>query len=231
MVKKAKSSSSNHANSVQTVELLERRWLSNNAFEIQLSRPASFDFKPGQTLLLIYESTERHYSLISTPADSTLALCVQYIRQGMLSPILAAAEIGSQFKYSGPRGYFTFKPSHRDPVFVATGAGIAPFVSFARSGVSKFTLLHEVTAAEELYYQAYFRKVISTYYPCLPSAESADVRPEGMFQGHVAACLKANLPTGEYDFYLCGHREMTRNVTLLVDEWFSGSHVYTEVFF
>ena len=52
-----------------------------------------------------------------------------------------------------------------------------------------------------------------------------------MFQGHVADCIKANLPHKTYDFYLCGEREMIREVTLLVDELYTGSYVFTEVFF
>lgn len=231
MGKPPNSSLSRYVHKIQTAELLKRRWLSKNAFEIELSRPASFEFEPGHTLLLIYGSTERHYSLISIPTDGTLAICVQYIPHGTLSPILAEAAIGSQFKFSGPHGYFTFKPSPRTPVFVATGTGIAPFVSFARSGINNFTLFHEATAAEELYYQSYFKEIKSTYHLCLPSIQTTSPKPEGVFQGHVTQCIKSHLPRNTYDFYLCGHQQMIRNVTLLVDDWFAGSYVYTEVFF
>lgn len=231
MKKKVEPPRPENAPAAETTELLKRRWLSKKAFEIELSRPAAFEFEAGQTLLLIHGSTERHYSLISTPADATLVICVQHIAHGTLSPVLASAQIGSRFQFTGPHGYFTFKPSRRHPVFVATGAGIAPFVAFARSGIKNFTLFHEATTAEELYYQSYLKKIKATYHPCLPAAKTAAVRPEGMFQGHVAACIKANLPRRNYDFYLCGHREMIRSVTLLIDERFSGSYVYTEVFF
>ena len=220
-----------NARKIETTELLKRQWLSNNAFEIGLSRPASFRFAAGQTIRFIHQSIERYYSLLSTPDDPILGLCVQHVPEGQFSPILANAEIGAKFKFTGPHGYFTFKPSQRDAVFVATGAGVAPFVSFARSGIKNFILFHEATAAEELYYQSYFKKIKSTYHPCLPSSKTTALKPEGMFQGHVAACIEANLPRRMYDFYLCGHREMIRNVTLLIDEWFSGSYVYTEVFF
>ncbi len=231
MGKAIKTSSSQNPAKVLTTELLNRRWLSKNVFEIELSRPEAFEFEAGHTIRFLHQSMERYYSLLSAPQDPLLSLCVQHVPEGRFSPILAKAEIGAQFQFSGPHGYFTIKPSQRHPIFVATGTGIAPFVSFARSGIKNFTLFHEARTAEELYYQSFFKKTKSTFYPCLPSSKTTLPKPEGMFQGHVADCIKANLPRQTYDFYLCGHGEMIRNVTLLVDDWYSGSSVYTEVFF
>ena len=34
--------------------LLKRQWLSKNVFEIELSRPASFEFEAGQTIRFIH---------------------------------------------------------------------------------------------------------------------------------------------------------------------------------
>ena len=153
-----------------TTELVRRQWLSQNAFEIELTRPPSFEFKAGHTILLMHESLERHYSIISTPHDPIIELCLHLVRDGRLSPILADARIGSRFEFTGPHGYFTFKPSSRPPVFVASGTGIAPFVSFARSGVRDFTLLHQAMTVDELYYQNDFIEFTPRYFPCLSEA-------------------------------------------------------------
>jgi len=219
------------ARRIETTELLKRQWLSKNAFEIQLSRPASFAFEAGQTIRFIHQSIERYYSLLSTPDDPFLALCVYHIPKGLFSPILADSEIGTRFKFSGPHGYFTFKPSSRPAVFVASGTGVAPFVSMGRSGVTEFKLLHEVEGVEDLYYQNLFHKITSNYVPCLLKAAPPDLLPSGAFIGDAAGYLIKNLPPGSYDFYLCGEREMIRGVTLLADERFAGSYVYTEVFY
>jgi ferredoxin-NADP reductase len=216
---------------IQTVELLQRRWLSKNTFEIELTRPPAFVFKPGQTVCFIHESGERYYSLLSTPDDPTLVLCVYYVSLGSFSPVLADAEIGTRFNVTGPHGYFTFNRSERAPVFIATGTGIAPFVSMARSGITDFILLHEVELAEDLYYQDLFREIASNYVPCLPQTSATDPSPPGTFRGNAAGFLKQNLPPASYDFYLCGERDMTREVTLLADEYFPGSYVFKEVFF
>jgi ferredoxin-NADP reductase len=169
--------------------------------------------------------------LLSTPNDPTLTLCVFYVPRGSFSPVLADAAIGSRYNVTGPHGYFTFNRSERLPVFIATGTGVAPFVSMGRSGITDFNLLHEVELAQDLYYQNLFRKIASNYYPCLLKPSVADPSPPGTFRGNAADFIRRNLPSATYDFYLCGEREMTREVTLLVDEQFPGSNVFKEVFF
>jgi ferredoxin-NADP reductase len=215
----------------QTVELLKRRWLSKNAFEIKLTRPPAWVFKPGQAICFTHESGERYYSLLSTPDAPTLALCVYYVPLGSFSPVLADAEIGTRFNVTGPHGYFTFNRSERPPVFVASGTGIAPFVSMGRSGITDFILLHEVEFSEDLYYQDLFRKIASNYLPCLLEPSTGEPSPPGTFHGNAADCIKKNLPPASYDFFLCGDRKMTREVTLLADQRFPGSYVFKEVFF
>jgi len=231
MGKEIESHAQETSNRVQTTELLSRRWLSKSAFEIELIRPKSFAFKAGQTICFLHESLKRYYSLLSTPDDPILKLCVHHVPKGRFSPILADAEIGSRFKFTGPHGYFTYKRSARQTVFVASGTGVAPFVSMGRSGVTDFILLHEVTSVEDLYYQRIFQKITSNYVPCFLEAIPLDPKPPGTFHGNAVSFIKTNLKPANYDFYLCGEREMIREVTLLVDERFAGSYVFTEVFY
>ena len=216
---------------IQTIELLKRRWLSKNAFEINLTRPASFEFKAGQTIRFIHRSIKRYYSIVSTPDDPDLVLYVYHVPKGLFSQVLAEVEIGARFNVTGPHGYFTFKPCARQPVFVATGAGIAPFVSMGRSGVTDFILLHEVEFAEDLYYHDLFRKISLKYVPCLLKPLAGDIQPPGAFHGKTADFIREKLQPASYDFYLCGGREMTREVTLLADDRFPGSYVFKEVFY
>ena len=216
---------------IQEVQLLQRRWLTKSVFEIELTRPPDWNFKPGQTLCFIHESLERYYSLLSTPDDPTFEICVYLVSGGNFSPVLADAEIGTPFNITGPHGYFTFNRSERPPIFVATGTGIAPFVSMGRSGVTDFILVHEVEAAEDLFYQDLFRKIAANYIPCLQQTSTTDPLMADVFNGDAAGYIKTNLPPASYDFYLCGERKMTREVTLLADEQFPGSYVFKEVFY
>jgi NAD(P)H-flavin reductase len=98
----------------------------------------------------------------------------------------------------------------------------------ARSGVTGFTLLHGVDNSEELYYASDIQEPAKQYVACL----SGDTeKKSGFFHGRVAEYIHKKLPTKAYDFYLCGRQEMIRDVTLMVDERFTGSHIYTELFY
>lgn len=216
---------------IQTSELVHRRWLSKKAFEIGLSRPAGFEFSAGQSIRMIHGDHERYYSLITAVDDQVLAICVRFISGGMFTPILAEAEPGARFQFTGPHGYFLFRPSQRPAVFAATGTGIAPFVAMARSGVCGFALLHGVRTSDELYYHQVFKGAAAAYLPCLSGGAATGSPVPDAYTGKITRYIKNHLVRRPYDFYLCGRQEMIRDVTLLADEYFPGSNIYTEVFF
>ena len=117
--------------------MIDRRWLSKKTFEIKFSKPPSYVIKPGQRIRIYYQAMERDYTPVSAPGDSEISFCIRKVDTGKFTPLLSAAEIGTRFDISKPAGYFTFKPSRRPPVFVATGTGIAP--SAADSGAPTIT--------------------------------------------------------------------------------------------
>jgi benzoate/toluate 1,2-dioxygenase reductase subunit len=209
-------------------ELIDRRWLSKKTFEIKLSKPSSYIIKAGQRVRLYYQTMERDYTPVSAPADPDITVCIRKVDTGKFTPVLSTADIGTRFDISRPEGYFTFKPSPLPPVFVATGTGIAPFCSMVRSGVTGFTLLHGVDSPQNLYYQSELESAADLYIPCISrECRSSDE----YFRGRVTNYLQEHLPAAQYDFYLCGRREMIREVTWLVDERFPGSFIYSEQFY
>lgn len=211
-------------------DLLTRRRLSEKTFEIELARPESFDFVAGQRITVQVGTIERDYSLVSPPGSPALSLCIRQVKGGNLSPILAAKAIGGQIRFTGPHGYFLFRSSGRPAVFVATGTGIAPFVSMARAGCRGFMLLHGVQAPAELYYKDIFVGSAEAYVPCLSRIPNQSGPPDS-FHGRVTEYIATHLSRGIYDFYLCGREEMIRDVIHLVDGCFPGSYVYTEIFY
>ena len=98
----------------------------------------------------------------------------------------------------------------------------------ARSGVSGFILLHGVNSTLDIYYASLFKSAAGQYIPCV--SEGGELSRE-YFRGRVTDYLQKRLPGGLYDFYLCGRREMIRDVTFLVDEKFAGSLIFTEIFY
>ena len=208
-------------------EITEHRWLSSKTFEIKLRRPEAFEFKPGQRISLRFKNFERDYSLASSPGESDLILCIRYVEEGLLSPALGDAAPETPLSFYGPHGYFNFRPSGRPTVWIASGTGIAPFRSMALSEMAPEYLLHGVESPEELYYAEELKPVAGSYIPCLSQTK----RSPSAFKGRVTEYLQKHLPLDIYDFYLCGRREMIRDIMMLVDEQFEGSLVYTETFY
>ena len=209
-------------------KLIERRWISKKAFEIRIEKPPLFTYKPGQRICLSYNTVERDYSMVSHPGNEDLLLCIRKVEGGRLSPQLSSASLNTRLSFSGPHGYFTFQPSNRPAVFMATGTGIAPFCSMVGSGVTDITLLHGVTLVEDLYYADFLRSAVKIYVPCLSKPDGSS---KEYFYGRVTDYLQTHLAPGQYDFYLCGRSEMIRGATLLIDERFPGSFIYTEQYY
>jgi benzoate/toluate 1,2-dioxygenase reductase subunit len=212
-------------------QLLSRSWITEDAFEIRFSRPPRFEFAPGQRVRFIRNEVERDYSPVSSPQDEGIDFLVKNLKGGVFTSALASAPEGEPFHFTGPHGYFRFYPSARLPVFVATGTGVAPFVSMARAGVKGYILLHGVRRSLDLYHEPLFRNTATLYVPCLSALKDPGEGVPGGFAGRVTGYLADRLASGAYDFYLCGNAEMIRDVMLLVDQRFSDSRVYTETFF
>jgi len=211
-----------------TVRVLANRRLSANAFELTLARPPRFYFTAGQRLRLEYAGAQRDYSIVSAPAETDLRLCIRRVEGGRLSARLAHAGADDPMMFTGPHGYFTFKPSAHPAVFVATGTGIAPFCAMAGAGVSGFTLLHGVETPADLYYRDFIQARAAAYVACLSAGRPAE---PVHYPGWVTDYLRNCLPPRACDFYLCGRQDMIRDATLLADERFPGSLVYTEIFY
>ncbi|MBI5578807.1 MAG: hypothetical protein HY895_06605 [Deltaproteobacteria bacterium] len=208
--------------------ILSRRWLSPTAFELTLERPPGFDFQPGQRVRLGIGPNARDYSIAAAPGGPDIVLCIRRVAGGEVSTWLSKAGIGTELCGSGPHGYFTFTPSPRPAIFVATGTGVAPFVSMARAGTKGFTLLHGVKRVEDLFYRNLLAASAQRYIACL--SEEAPVGSD-VFAGRVTRHLERQVPPGTCDFYLCGRSEMIRDVTWLIDDRFPGSRVYSEIFY
>jgi ferredoxin--NADP+ reductase len=98
-----------------------------------------FDFKPGQyaTLGLDVGSdfVARAYSIASSPyTRDHLELYINEIKEGQLTPALFNLRHGDELHYMGPKGVFTLAKSEaRNVLLIATGTGLAPYVSMLRT--------------------------------------------------------------------------------------------------
>ena len=107
-------------------------------FRLKLIDPPKMDFKAGQFLILNVPQNgnvvKRAYSIASPPHEPTeIELCIQHVEGGAASTYLWKLKEGDSISVSGPHGNFTLKePLEYDPIFMATGTGVAPFRSMIR---------------------------------------------------------------------------------------------------
>ena len=201
-----------------------------NILEVSMQRPAGFSFLPGQFVRFIMDGYQRDYTLVSHPDDDTIVFCMALIKGGRFSNTIVKARAGDRFQFSGPHGHFIFQSAAHQPVFVATGTGVAPFVAFCRSGVNSALLLHGVPNPDQLIYRHLLEPCLNTYVACVSRAFDASGRLKRAFAGRVTAYLETMLKPDAYDFYLCGQRAMIKDVTALIDDRFGGSRVFIENF-
>ncbi len=214
-----------------TLELVGRNPLTSEVFELVFKKPEQLIFKPGQHIRFLHEGLERDYTPVSLSGDDTLCLCVAGGPPTGFSHVLCTCDMGKIFEVAGPFGHFLCPPIHAEGppvVFIATGTGIAPFVSFARSGFSGYILLQGARTPEDLLYKDEVCRNSSFYVPCL--SHPGHALCQGGFHGRVTNYLEQVLPKGSYQFYLCGHREMILETMDIIDDKFPDARVFTERF-
>jgi ferredoxin-NADP reductase len=103
---------------------------------------------------------QRSYSIASAPEDASIALTIERIDDGEVSPYLAGeAQTGDQFELRGPiGGHFTWRAEQGGPLLlVAGGSGLVPLMAMLRhraangSDAATVLLVSSRTADDILY--------------------------------------------------------------------------------
>lgn len=111
----------------------EKKWISSKVLEVTFE-PVSgkFQFLAGHFVnLKIDDTSYRSYSIASDPAnEKEFKLVAAVIHDGKGADFLKKVKIGDEVTIIGPSGRFLFSDENaQEIVFLATGTGIAPFIS------------------------------------------------------------------------------------------------------
>ena len=99
-------------------------------FVIQNEKPSTLDFEPGQyATFFVDEKTRRQYSFCSPPNPTSFELVVDTSPMGTGSQYFLKLKEGEKVEFLAPLGKFTLSENSLKTIFIATGAGIAPFRS------------------------------------------------------------------------------------------------------
>jgi len=195
----------------------------------RLSFPRTWDFVPGQSIALTLDPRvpARFYSIASGTGDSLVDVLYDLVPEGLLTPRLAALVPGDEILSSRPFG--AFRDANGPSCWIATGTGIAPFVSMARSGSTEGKLLiHGSRSIAGLLDRGWFSSLLDgRYVPCCTREKE-----EGVFDGRPTAWLSVKpIPSAER-FLLCGNSGMVVDARdILIGRGVKFADVVAEIYF
>jgi ferredoxin-NADP reductase len=197
------------------------------------------EFLPGQAVSLRVrvpgedKPVERRYSLSSAPNSNCYRVTVKRVSDGKVSSqLLDHFQAGAAIDVEAPAGDFHIREeSERPAVLIASGIGVAPFVSMLQSAASKpkhreLTLIYEVrdgfdhAMRNELAALAAandWLRIVTVF-----NSPKSDDEPGRDFSvaGHVdVALLKSVLPCSNFEFYISGPGSTTVTLPQQLKDW------------
>jgi ferredoxin--NADP+ reductase len=175
------------------------------------------------------ERVARPFSFVNAPEDPVLEFYGVIVPEGPLSPGLARLRPGDSLQVAdNPAGWLILSevPPAEDLWLVATGTGIAPYLSMLRTAAPwqryrRVILVHGVRRAEELVYRHLIEDVMRKRdgrlsYVRFVSREEAP----GTLHGRIPAALAdgrleaaaATISPERSQFMLCGNPEMLKDM-------------------
>ena len=189
-----------------------------------------FSFRAGQVIAvdIVPDGRPRLYSIASGTTDTDLEILFDEKKNGQLTPFLSKLKTGNSIYVSDPFGTYSTQPGKG--YWIASGTGIAPFVSMLRSGLAdEKILIHGARFDENFYYSDLIELVLGKQFIRCCSQQD-DTK---QYKGRLTNWLREqkNLPIDE-KYYLCGSAEMVVEVRdLLIAKAIPFHNVICETYF
>jgi CDP-4-dehydro-6-deoxyglucose reductase, E3 len=214
----------------------EKELIAKDTYQLRFTRPENWTFKAGQFVLLDVPLLEnpadiqtRAYSIGSEPGEQDILLAVKLKAGGRSSTwIERAVEVGTHATMQGPFGNFVLPAaSHKPYLFLATGAGVAPFRAQIRELLRRdeqhaIDLVFGVRTEEELFWTEDFRELAKanprfSLHVTLTRADDAGTGHKGRVQT-LAPLIAPDV--AERIVFACGNPDMTKEVKpLALEQW------------
>lgn len=206
------------------VDHIENLSYNVRGFCFRMVQPQTLEFHAGQFVILNVphdgKTVKRAYSIASAPHEShAVELCIQHVDGGIASTYVWKLKEGDRVSLSGPHGRFLLKePLDYDPVFMATGTGVAPLRAMIKHLLHlNFTrevwLLFGYRYEHSLLYESEFRSLskLRPNFRYIPTVS----RPKEWHGevGHVQQTFQKYITdVSNKEVYLCGWLEVVKAV-------------------
>lgn len=206
-------------------------WKSSRVFELSVARQG-ISFSPGDSVAIFNRdgTVSKPYSIASSFHDDALRFLIQHFSNGVVSGDLAKLSVGDVIKMSAPFGWF--RPGQNIGnapfTFVATGTGIAPFLSYMKAFPERApaVCLYGVKKLEDALELDYIQSTCDT--------KVAVSRENGhpYHNGRVTDFLPHLNPDPAMHYYLCGLDAMIDDVSQRLESaGIDFTNIHREVFF
>jgi ferredoxin-NADP reductase len=219
-----------------TITCTSKELIAKDTYQLRFTRPDDWTFKTGQFILLdvplLDNPTDiqtRAYSIGSEPGEGDILLAVKLKEGGRSSAwIEKAVTQGTHVTMQGPFGNFVLPAvSHKPYLFLATGAGVAPFRAqirelLARDENHAIDLVFGVRDEAELFWMNEFTELARaherfSFHPTLTRGGDTWTGHRGRVQTLVPHLVP---DIAERIVYACGNPEMTKEVKpLALEQW------------
>ncbi|NLO70498.1 MAG: oxidoreductase [Porphyromonadaceae bacterium] len=209
--------------------IVDYRKVTESVFVLAFEK--DFDFEPGQVVAIDVEpeGKPRLYSIASGVNDKNVEIIFDEKPDGKLTPFLSKLNIGDVIYVSKPFGLF--RCDDDEAWWIASGTGVAPFVSMIRSGKGKGKiLLHGGRRDENFYFSEVVENELEAgnYVRC--TSRQPDTR---YYNGRLTSWLREQeLLPKEIKYYLCGSAEMVVEVRdILLNRGIPFGNIVSETYF
>lgn len=210
--------------------------IANGVFTFAFAKPEGFTFTPGQFVLFDVPAMgnpadiqPRALSIASTPGEKDLLFVAKMKEGGRASMwIERVMRPGTAAVIKGPFGRFVVdQTTDKDYLFIATGAGVAPFRSqiedaLARGDARRMDLIFGNRSEQDVFWAEEFTQLSQSYgnfflHLALSAPSDSWAGHRGRVQTLVPLIAK---DIAQKSIYICGNPDMTTEVKkLCLEEW------------
>lgn len=193
-------------------------------FRLRLAQPNRMAFEAGQFVIVHVPkdgaTVKRAYSIASPPhEEGVVELCLQHVEKGIATSYFWQLKEGATVTLSGPHGNFKLKqPLTYEPVFLATGTGVAPFRGMIKhlfhvGATQPIWLFFGCRYEHTLLYEAEFRSLASLrhnfrYIPTVSRPKEWQGE-----SGHIQQTFLKHIKAfANREMYICGWQDVVKSV-------------------